>query len=148
MLDDNLRVLTRRLNDLEIELADKNDKLRTLERQHNETKTAYDCIYDEQTQIRLDAEQEMRKRIDAKEAENRRVREEAQSIQHKHEAVIEQIKSQNKHDLEMIQEKVGVAMSKKKEVIDQLTEELRLRDLQIVKLRDVMERQRKELLDQ
>ena len=26
MLDDNLRVLTRRLNDLEIELADKNDK--------------------------------------------------------------------------------------------------------------------------
>jgi len=48
----------------------------------------------------------------------------------------------------MIQEKVGVAMSKKKEVIDQLTEELRLRDLQIVKLRDVMERQRKELLDQ
>ena len=148
MLDDNLRVLTRRLNDLEIELADKNDKLRTLERQHNETKTAYDCIYDEQTQIRLDAEQEMRKRIDAKEAENRRVREEAQNIHHKHEAEIEQIKSQNKHDLEMIQEKVGVAMSKKKEVIDQLTEELRLRDLQIVKLRDVMERQRKELLDQ
>ena len=66
MLDENLRVLTRRLNDLEIELADKNDKLRTLERAHDETKTAYDCIYDEQTQIRMDAEKEMRQRIDAK----------------------------------------------------------------------------------
>lgn len=56
------------------------------------------------------------------------------------------IKTQNKQDLETIQEKVGAAMNKKKEVIDQLTEELRLRDLQIVKLREVMERQRQELL--
>ena len=38
-------------------------------------------------------------------------------------------------------------MNKKKEVIDQLTEELRLRDLQIVKLREVMDKQRNELLD-
>lgn len=32
MLDENLRVLTRRMNDLEIELADKKDKIRTMER--------------------------------------------------------------------------------------------------------------------
>ena len=100
MLDDNLRVLTRRLNDLEIELSDKNDKLRTLEKQHTEIKTAYDCIYDEQTLIRLDAEKEMRARIDAKEQENRRVREETQSLKHKHDSEIETLKAQNKHDLE------------------------------------------------
>jgi len=32
MLDENLRVLSRRLNDIEIELADKNDKIRTMDR--------------------------------------------------------------------------------------------------------------------
>ena len=49
--------------------------------------------------------------------------------------------------MENIQEKVSAAMNKKKEVIEQLTEELRLRDLQVVKLREVMEKQRNELLD-
>ena len=34
MLDENLRVLSRRLNDLEIEVADKTDKVRTMERSH------------------------------------------------------------------------------------------------------------------
>ena len=32
MLDENLRVITRRINDLEIENSDKTDKLRTAER--------------------------------------------------------------------------------------------------------------------
>ena len=32
MLDENLKVLTRRINDQEIELADKQDKVKTLER--------------------------------------------------------------------------------------------------------------------
>ena len=38
MLDENLRVLTRRLNDLEIELADKKDKIQTMERAHVQLK--------------------------------------------------------------------------------------------------------------
>ena len=37
MLDENLRVLSRRMNDLEIELADRKDKMRSLE--HNSDKT-------------------------------------------------------------------------------------------------------------
>ena len=63
------------------------------------------------------------------EQENRRVREEAQTQRNRHDSELELVKSQNKHDLETIQEKVAAAMNKKKEVIDQLTEELRLRDL-------------------
>ena len=39
------------------------------------------------------------------------------------------LKQQNKHDLETIQEKVAAAMSKQKEVIEDLKEEVRLRDL-------------------
>ena len=61
-------------------------------------------------------------------------------MQHKHKAEVELIRQQNKQDLETIQDKVAAAMNKKKEVIEQLNEELRLRDLQIVKLREVMEK--------
>lgn len=78
MLDENLRVLSRRLNDLEIELADKTDKVRTMERSNTQTKTELDCIYEEQTEIRLNMEREMRLRIDEKEKDVRRVREELQ----------------------------------------------------------------------
>ena len=35
MLDENLRVLTRRINDLELENADKTDRLRTAERNNS-----------------------------------------------------------------------------------------------------------------
>ncbi len=60
----------------------------------------------------------MRLRIDEKEKDVRRIREQSQSLTHKHDAEMELVKSQNKHDLETIQEKVSAAMNKKKEVID------------------------------
>jgi len=37
MLDENLRTVMRRINDLEIDLQDKNDKLKTLETKNSET---------------------------------------------------------------------------------------------------------------
>lgn len=37
MLDENLRTVMRRINDLEIDLNDRNDKIRTLEKSNNET---------------------------------------------------------------------------------------------------------------
>lgn len=77
MLDENLRILSRRLNDLEIELADKKDRQRTLERDYDQTKNELDCIYEEQTQIRQDMEKEMRSRIDEKDKDVRRIREES-----------------------------------------------------------------------
>ena len=52
MLDENLRVLSRRMNDLEIELADRKDRMRTMERNNDQTKNELDVIYEEQTQIR------------------------------------------------------------------------------------------------
>ena len=60
MLDENLRVLSRRLNDLEIELADKKDKCITMERANASTKAELEKIYDEQTQVRVELEQQMR----------------------------------------------------------------------------------------
>lgn len=37
MLDENLRTVMRRINDLEIDLADKTDKIKQLERANQET---------------------------------------------------------------------------------------------------------------
>ena len=146
MLDENLRVLSRRMNDLEIDLADKKDKIMTLERANALTKAELDKIYDEQTQVRVELEQQMRLRLDEKDKDLRRVKEDAQTRQHRADTEIEMIKTQNKNELELIQERVAAAMNKKKEVIEELSEELRLRDLQIVKLKEIMDKQRKDLL--
>ena len=59
-------------------MADKNDKVRTMERANVQTKTELDCIYEEQTGIRVQMEKEMRQRIDNKEQDVRRIREELQ----------------------------------------------------------------------
>lgn len=37
-------------------------------------------------------------------------------------------------------------MNKKKDVIEELSEELRLKDLQVVKLKEIMDKQRKDLM--
>jgi hypothetical protein len=47
MLDENLRTVMRRINDLEIELNDKNDKIRVLEKSNNETGNQLDSIYED-----------------------------------------------------------------------------------------------------
>jgi hypothetical protein len=65
---------------------------------------------------------------------------------HEHEIEMEQLKAQSKNDLEMIQEKVQAALLKKKEIIDTLHEELRIKDLQVIKLKEMLEKQRRELL--
>lgn len=46
----------------------------------------------------------------------------------------------------MIQEKVAAAMQKKKEIIETLHDEIRLKDLQVTKLKEMLEKQRRELL--
>jgi len=47
MLDENIRVIQRRIHDLEIELADKKDKIKQLERTNAETGIQLECIYEE-----------------------------------------------------------------------------------------------------
>ena len=47
MLDENVRVIYRRVHDMEIELTDKKDKIRQLERTNAETQNQLDCIYEE-----------------------------------------------------------------------------------------------------
>ena len=76
MLDENLRVLTRRMNDLEIEVSDKNDKMRTMERSNAQTKVELDSIQQEQDEYKFMMEREWRQRLDEKDKDIRRIREE------------------------------------------------------------------------
>ena len=52
MLDDNVRVLGRRINDLEIELSDKKDKIKTLKKQCEDLQSELDGIWDAQSKTR------------------------------------------------------------------------------------------------
>ena len=102
MLDENLRVLSRRMNDLEIEISDKKDKIKTLERANVQSTSELEKIYDEQSQIRVELEKSMRQRIDEKDRDLRRAKEDAQNRLSKADNEIEMIKIQNKSELELI----------------------------------------------
>jgi chromosome segregation ATPase len=47
MLDENVRVLSRRINDMELEITDKNEKLKKTERVHAETNAKLDTVWDD-----------------------------------------------------------------------------------------------------
>ena len=47
MLDENLRVLSRRINDMEVELTDKKEKIRNLEKANIDVQSRLDSIHDE-----------------------------------------------------------------------------------------------------
>lgn len=47
MLDENVRVLSRRINDMELEITDKNEKLKKQERIHAETNAKLDTVWDD-----------------------------------------------------------------------------------------------------
>lgn len=83
----------------------------------------------EQEHLRKELEDEMRSKIDDKEREVRQLRTQLQQKDHEHVLEMEQLKNANKNDLEVIQEKVQAAMAKKKEIIDALHDEIKLKEL-------------------
>ena len=52
-----------------------------------------------------------------------------QEAEHKHKLEVEEIQSKNRNDLELIQQKIQAALAKKKEIIDSLHDELKMKDL-------------------
>lgn len=146
MLDENLRVLTRRINDLEIELSDKKEKVGKLERAAAHSQAQLDAVYDRQQKAKNDLDIQWRERLQERESEIRRLKEEAVGVNLKHDTNLDQLKAQQRVELETIQSKVAAAMEKKKEIIESLSEEIRMRDLQINKLKQVMDKQRQEML--
>ena len=69
-----------------------------------------------------------------------------QDAEHKKKLEVEELQNKNRNDLELIQQKIQAALAKKKEIIDSLHEEVKMKDLQVVKLKEMLEKQRRELL--
>jgi chromosome segregation ATPase len=146
MLDENLRVLGRRINDLELDIQEKKERLAMLRKEKEELVNVLDKIDHEHHGLRGELEDEMKLKLEDKQKELRHLKSELQSCEHKHALEVEQLKTSNRNDLEMIQEKVQMAMAKKKEIIDALHAETQMKDVQVIKLKEMLERQRRELL--
>ena len=75
MLDENLRVLGRRINDLEIEIQEKKDNIEMLERDKFTQAEELARMQSRQDGVKHEIEDEMRFKIDEKEREIRKLKE-------------------------------------------------------------------------
>ena len=88
----------------------------------------------------------MREEIEQKERDARKLREQLQTVEHRHKSEVESMKLAKQQELEMIETKIKQALGKKNEDITSLQEEVHLRDMQIEKLKGILDKQRRELL--
>ena len=72
MLDENLRVLSRRVHDLELESTERKDIIQRQEKEKKQLEFKLAIIYKDQEKIRLDVEEELRERIEEKDKEIRK----------------------------------------------------------------------------
>ena len=146
MLDDNLRILGRRVSELELECQDRADKLSQSDKMRLELQYRLSQVHEKEQKVRDELEDEVRLQLLEKEKELRKAREQIADTESKHSAEIEQMKIGKQQDLEIIEEKIRQAMAKKTQIIESLVEESRLKEVQIEKLRAMMDKQRRELL--
>ena len=146
MLDDNLRVLGRRISELELELTDVQEKLAVAEKSKRDMEERLSGVHEQQSRLRLAVEEEMRDELETKERDSRKLREQIQNLEHRQRSEIESMKLAKQQELEMIEAKIKQALSKKNEDIGTLNEEVRLRDMQIEKLKLMLDKQRREIL--
>ena len=146
MLDDNLRILGRRVSELELECQDRADKLAQSDKMRLELQYRLSQVHEKEQKVRDELEDEVRLQLLEKEKELRKAREQIADTESKHRAEIEQMKIGKQQDLEIIEEKIRQAMAKKTQIIESLVEESRLKEVQIEKLRAMMDKQRRELL--
>ena len=102
MLDDNLKVLSRRINDLEIELQDRKEKVKIVQKQYEEIQQELQGVYDKEGKARNEIVSQMRGALEEKDSENQRLILERQNSDHKWHTEIEQVKSQQRNELELI----------------------------------------------
>lgn len=79
MLDENLRVLGRRVHDLELEVTDKKERILVLERENKEISEKLGSIYREQQYVRQEVEDELMYKLEEKDKEIRKMKEEIQN---------------------------------------------------------------------
>jgi hypothetical protein len=89
---------------------------------------------------------EMREEVEKREKEARKLREQLASEGQRFKAELEALKVTKQQELDMIEAKIKEALARKHEVITHLRDELKLKDVQVDKLKALLDKQRKELL--
>lgn len=93
MLDDNLRVLGRRINDLELELEDKKEKMAQAESEKFAINEELSKAHKYQDSVRREIEEEMRDKINEKERQIRKLHDDLQQREHEYTLETEQLKN-------------------------------------------------------
>jgi hypothetical protein len=146
MLDENFRTMSRRVQDLETELSDKTDKLEVLQSHHETNQQQVNRIYDAHEQKTQRLEKQYLEKLEEKEREVRKCRIELQQHEHQVKLVEEQCNERHRQEIDVIQDKVQQALIKKRQQVEQLQEELRVKEIHVIKLKEVIDKQRAELL--
>lgn len=131
MLDENLRVLSRRMHENELQVQDLTERLQLAEQQKRELEGRLSSVGERESHMRHEVEEEMRQEVDRKEREARKLREQIQNLEHSHRQEVERMKLTKKQELDVIEEKIKVAIGKKDQIIDKLTKEGEFKDLNI-----------------
>jgi multidrug resistance efflux pump len=145
-MDENVESLTRRFYDLELELTSCRDQLAQAQKDNRELRTQLGGIGRETAKKVAEVEEELNHQIAKKERELVRAREELERREAEWRAEQEREKQVHRGQIDVIQDKVEQALAKKRTTIDQLVEELKLKDLQVQKLKALLDKQRNELL--
>lgn len=106
LLDENMKILSRRVSDLESELTRSKELLKRAEDQVRDRSVELQKVEDKQEETRREVIAEMKERLDAKEREIRSLTTQLQEAQHLAQLELEKVRNENKNDLELIQEKV------------------------------------------
>ena len=84
--------------------------------------------------------------MEDRESELRQVKIDLEACQTKHNLEIERITHKHQAELCALQDKFTQALLKPRQKIEEMQDELRLKDVHIMKLKDVIDRQRRDLI--
>ncbi len=146
MLDENLQVLTRNMENMQRGMEEKDKKYRAMEAAAEDSKRRMGGIDAEYKKIVQEAESDYRKEKMNLEKEVARLTEELDIAKKRAESEVAAMKQKSAKELELIEDRVKKALGKKDEGIRQLKNEVAVLTGQLEKYKELLARQRQEML--
>eukprot|EP01022_Parablepharisma_sp_SALTPOND_P014334 TRINITY_DN1939_c0_g1_i1.p1 TRINITY_DN1939_c0_g1~~TRINITY_DN1939_c0_g1_i1.p1 ORF type:complete len:864 (-),score=193.98 TRINITY_DN1939_c0_g1_i1:24254-26764(-) len=146
MLDESLKVLMRNMEGLQKAMAEKEAKCKQLQSQSEDVKSRLQGVDDEYKKMIEELDLENRKKTIDLEKEIARLSSELEIAKKRGEGEVASMKQKNTKELELIEERVKKALGKKDEIIKQLKDEISSLVEQVEKYKELLAKQRRELL--
>lgn len=140
MLEENLSITSQRLSDNEAEISQKNIMIESLRSSIKSLTDQLNSLQASEEKQRANLEKEESIKREHLKAEISYLKQELQSTRLR-------LENESKTEMEIIQEKVKKAMNAKDETIRNLKEEIQTRETQIYKYKELLQKQRSQLLE-